>query len=90
MYEYDVLTSCVDQPSPFVSAGIGLTDDGHQLPFSQVQVQVSAGHHRADHLVDFSRTVFIGELLQTALRRRAQRLRVEKKTQERVRREKTG
>lgn len=75
-----VLTSCVDQPSPFVSAGVCLTDDGHQLPSGQVQVQVPAAHHRPHHLVDLSRTVLICELLQTALKGRTQRLTERKKT----------
>lgn len=69
-----VLTSSVHQPPASVSAAVRLTDDGHQLPFGQVQVQVSTAHHGRHHLVDLSRAVFVRQLLQTPLRRRAQRL----------------
>lgn len=69
-----VLTSCVDQPSSLISAAVCLTDNGHQLPFGQVQVQVPAAHHRPYHLVDLSRTVLTCQLLQTVLRGRTQRL----------------
>lgn len=54
-----VLTACVDQPSSFVSAAVCFTENGHQLPFGQVQVQVPAAHHCPHHLVDLSRTVLI-------------------------------
>lgn len=68
-------TSRVHQPPPFVPTAVGLTDDGHKLPFGQTQVQVSAADNSPHHLVDLVRAVLIGELLQTALRGRAQRLR---------------
>lgn len=70
----EYLTSSVHQPPASVSAAVRLADDGHQLPFGQVQVQVSAAHHGRHHLVDLSRAVFVRQLLQTPLRRRAQRL----------------
>lgn len=69
-----VLTSSIHQPPASVSTAVRLADDGHQLPFGQVQVQVSAAHHGRHHLVDLSRAVFVRQLLQTPLRRRAQRL----------------
>lgn len=69
-----VRTSCVHQPPPFVSPAVCLADNGHQLPFGEVQVQVPAAHHRPHHLVDLSRTVLICQLLQAALRGRTQRL----------------
>lgn len=54
-----VFTSRVDQPPSFVSSAVRLTDDGHQVPFGQVQVQVPAAHHSPRHLVDLPGTVFV-------------------------------
>lgn len=54
-----VFTSRVDQPPSLVSSAVCLADDGHQLPFGQVQVQVPAAHHCPHHLVDLPRTVLV-------------------------------
>lgn len=54
-----VFTSRVDQPPSLVSSAVCLADDGHQLPFGEVQVQVPAAHHCPHHLVDLPGTVLV-------------------------------